>query len=263
MKNIKFIILVLTILTLTLAGCVDNNKNQNTEKSIHAYVGAGMQKPMDEIGKKFEEKYGIKVVFDYAGSGYLYSKILATKSGDIFMPGAYYYMDLLEKKGYVLKYSNITKHIPVIVVKKGNPKNIKSLEDLGNEGISLAFGDKNIAIGRTTEKILEKLKKDNPEAVKRIENNIKVRCATVNQVVLYVENGNVDSGICWKSNALQSKDKVDIVKIDPKYNVIKTIPVGILSFTKDKEDATMFYNFVLSDEGKNIFKKYGFEILEN
>ena len=148
-------------LTLILSGCTEK---ESKEPSIHAYVGAGMQQPMDEIGKEFEKKYHIKVDYDYAGSGPLYSKILASNKGDIFMPGAYFYVDELNKKGYIINYTNITKHIPVIAVKKGNPKNITSLEDLGKSGIKLSLGEENIAIGRTFKKILKnaykKLKKE-------------------------------------------------------------------------------------------------------
>ncbi|ADG12853.1 molybdenum ABC transporter, periplasmic molybdate-binding protein [Methanocaldococcus infernus ME] len=254
MKKLLLIILLLLVL---ICGCTTTKE----EKEIHAYVGAGMQKPMDEIGKLFEEKYGVKVKFDYAGSGYLYAKILATKEGDIFMPGAYFYVEKLKEKGYILKYANLTKHIPVIVVKKGNPKHIEGLEDLAKPNIKLAVGDEHIAIGRAFKKIMEKFGKDYPTLKEKIEKNIVVKGATVNQVLLYVAEGDADAGIVWKSSVTGYENKVDVIQIEPKYNVIKTVPIAILKTTKDKEDAEKFYNFVLT-EGKKIFKKYGFEVIE-
>ena len=256
----KIIIFELLIIAMVLAsGCTQ--KSETSEEVIHAYVGAGMQKPMDEIGKLFEEKYGIKVEYDYAGSGYLYSKILASNEGDIFMPGAYFYVGELEKKGYILKYTNYTKHIPVIVVKKGNPKNITCLEDLGKSGVKVALGDENIAIGRTFKKILQKAEKDDPELPEKINKNVVVKGATVKQVLLYVMEGQADAAVVWRADAVENKDKVDIIPIDPKYNVIKTVPIAILKTTKNKESAEKFYNFVLT-EGKEVFKKYGFEVIE-
>jgi molybdate transport system substrate-binding protein len=44
--------------------------------------------------------------------------------------------------------------------------------------------------------------------------------------------------------------------------VIKTVPIAILKTTKNKENAEKFYNFVLT-EGKEVFKKYGFEVIED
>ena len=75
MKKAVFGLLIVMAIVLS-SGCME--KTETKQEVIHAYVGAGMQKPMDEIGKLFEEKYGIKVEYDYAGSGYLYSKILAS-----------------------------------------------------------------------------------------------------------------------------------------------------------------------------------------
>ncbi|WP_292459802.1 molybdate ABC transporter substrate-binding protein [Methanothermococcus sp.] len=259
-KSLIIIGVGLIILGLTLSGCTENGK-ENTEASIHAYVGAGMQQPMDEIGKEFEKKYNIKVNYDYAGSGPLYSKILASNKGDIFMPGAYFYVSELSKRGYIIDCTNITKHIPVIVVKKGNPKNITSLEDLGKPGIKLSLGEENIAIGRTFNKILTKAEKDHPSITKKIKNNTVVRGATVKQTLLYVELGQADAAVVWRADAMEDKDKVDIVPIDPKYNIIKTVPIAILKTTKNEKNAKLFYDFV-NTKGKEIFKKYGFEVIE-
>jgi molybdate transport system substrate-binding protein len=258
MKKIIFVLLCIIPITLTLilSGCTEK---ESKEPSIHAYVGAGMQQPMDEIGKEFEKKYHIKVDYDYAGSGPLYSKILASNKGDIFMPGAYFYVDELNKKGYIINYTNITKHIPVIAVKKGNPKNITSLEDLGKSGIKLSLGEENIAIGRTFKKILKNAEKDNPNITEKIEKNVVVRGATVKQTLLYVEVGQADAAVVWRADAIES-DKVDIIPINPKYNNIKTVPIAILKTTENEENAKLFYDFV-NNEGKEIFKKYGFEVM--
>ncbi len=249
-------VMLILLITLSFSGCTQKSNNNNV---IHAYVGAGMQKPMDEIGKMFEKKYGIKVEYDYAGSGYLYSKILASRDGDIFMPGDTFYVNELKKKGLILKYENLTKHIPVIVVQKGNPKNISSLKDLAKPGIKIALGDENIAIGRTVDKIL---KKAGGNISKGVNKNVVVRGATVKQVLLYVVNKDVDAAIVWRADALEEKNKVDIIPINPKYNIIKTVPIAILNTTKNKSNAEKFYKFVLTD-GKKIFEKYGFEISQN
>ena len=95
MKKAVFGLLIVMAIVLS-SGCME--KTETKQEVIHAYVGAGMQKPMDEIAKMFEKKYGIKVEYDYAGSGYLYSKILATKEGDIFMPGLISMLESLKRK---------------------------------------------------------------------------------------------------------------------------------------------------------------------
>ncbi len=273
MKNKLIIGIIGIILSLfvVFSGCI-NNTNDNYENNngkiveLKIYCGAGMQQPMDEIKTEFEKKYpNIKINYDYGGSGALYSKIEMTNKGDLYLPGAYFYVEKLNKEGKILKYENITKHIPVIVVKRGNPKKINSLEDLGKNNIKVALGEENIAIGRASKKIFSNYIKINGEkgntTVEKILNNTVVRGATVKQVLMYVELNNVDGAIVWRADALSS-DKVDIIPINEKYNTIKTIPLSILKSTDHLTESELFYNYVLSEEnGKKIFEKYGFVIL--
>ncbi|WP_263640956.1 substrate-binding domain-containing protein [Methanobrevibacter arboriphilus] len=81
------------------------------------------------------------------------------KSGDVFLPADYKYMEDAMNNGYMENNTvkNITKNVPVIVVQKGNPKNITSLEDLAKPGVKVGVGEADgPAIGKTTQKILEK-----------------------------------------------------------------------------------------------------------
>ncbi len=256
MRKALFLVLILVI-SAVIAGC--SSKSNQTPQTLHIYCGAGMKKPMDEIAKMFEKEYGVKVICDYAGSGYLVAKIEATKSGDVFVPGDYIFVSMLEKKGMISQYTNFTKHVPVIAVPKGNPAGIHSFFDLAKPGVRIAAGDNHIAIGVALKKILAKAERVKPGISKKIEKNIVVRCATVNQVLLYVMEKQVDAGIVWRSNAVENKDKVDIVRINDSINDIKTIPIAILSCSKNPELAKKFYNFFLT-KGKEVFEKYGYEV---
>ncbi len=254
-------LLLVVVLSFLLLGCSQNSYSQNsTTKTLHVYSGAGMRKPMDKIAKMFEDKYGVKVICDYAGSGYLLAKIEATKSGDVFVPGDYIYVKKLMEKGEIVKYKNLTKHIPVIVVQKGNPKHIESLKDLAKPGIRLAIGDRNIAIGIAVNKILDKADKYNPGIKEKILKNVVVKGATVKQVLLYVLEKQVDAAIVWKADAMENKDKLEIIPINESYNVIKTVPIAVLKFSKDRKIANEFYNFTLT-KGKKVFEECGFTVI--
>ncbi|WP_157209437.1 molybdate ABC transporter substrate-binding protein [Methanococcus voltae] len=265
------VLVILSVITMTaFSGCMSGadqtagTQNQNTGSSepIRAFVGAGMQIPMDEIAKVYEEKYGVKIEYDYSGSGALYSKIVASNSGDIFMPGdSSYIFKLQESKGYVAQYENITKHVPVIAVQKGNPKNIQGLEDLSNEGITLSLGEKSIAIGKTFNKILGKAANNGLNITDKVKENTLVEAGTVKQTLMYVCQKQADAAVVWRADALSRSDEVDIIEINPKYNTIKTIPVAILT-TSDNPNTEKFYQFIIT-EGLPIFEKNGFVLLNN
>jgi molybdate transport system substrate-binding protein len=260
MKKLLLGIISILSLTLLFSGCVDNTGAEQQEV-LHAYVGAGMQMPMDEIAVEFEKKYGIKVEYDYSGSGALLSKIVASNQGDIFMPGDCSYVYQLEDKEMIKECSNVTKHIPVIAVQKGNPKNITGLSDLGQDDLELALGDESISIGKLFTKILAKAETKGLNITKAVDTNTVVTGATVKQVLLYVTEKNVDAAVVWKADAYENPDRVDIVPIESEYNIVKTVPISILSTTKNYENSKLFYDFV-NNEGKEIFEKHGFVALE-
>lgn len=80
----------------------------------------------------------------------------------------------------------------------------------------------------------------------------------VRQVLSYVETGNVDAGLVYKTDALISK-KVKITDEAPaKTHDPIVYPLGIVKDTKHRKEAEAFYQYLQSDEAMKVFKKYGF-----
>ncbi len=226
--------------------------------SLLVYCGAGMRKPMDELGSLFFEEYGIPINYNYAGSNTLLSQMELTRKGDVYMPGATYYFDLAREKGLTDYEQLIAYHVPVIAVPKGNPAGITSLSDLAKPGVTVILGDsKAAAIGKMANKILEK-----NGIYDTVANNTIARGATVNELVVYTSMKQADASIIWEDLVVNS-EKIDIVEIPSEQNVIKIIPIGTLTFSEQKDAATKFVDFVASPEGKAIFEKHGFTAYPN
>ena len=92
-------------------------------------AGAGLKAPLDEIGPLFTEKYGIAVQYNYGGAGALVPQMNLTRKGDVFMPGSTMEFKTAKSQGLVNESKFVAYHVPVIVVQKGNPKNITTLAD--------------------------------------------------------------------------------------------------------------------------------------
>ena len=60
------------------------------------FAGAGLRQPTDQLIQTFQKKSGHTVRVTYAGNGQLMSSILASGQGDLFMPGAFFYIKKLE-----------------------------------------------------------------------------------------------------------------------------------------------------------------------
>jgi molybdate transport system substrate-binding protein len=233
-----------------MPGCTSEAEEAD---SIMVYCGAGMRKPMDEIGEVFQQKYGTAVIYNYTGSGAQLSQIELTHEGDAFMPGAAVYLDTAEEKGFVDYRQNVAYHIPVITVPKGNPANITCLEDLAKPGIKLVWGDPDVAaIGKTGIDILKK-----SGLYEAAWPNVLATFPTMNEVMLQISLGQADAAVNWWDTVKFVED-IDVVPIPREQNDIKLIPIGALTFSKYPETAKKFVDFCVSEEGKAIFEKHGF-----
>ena len=101
------------------------------------YCGAGVRPPLEEIAAAYEKENKVKIKFNFGGSAQMLAQIELSKQGDVFIPGEEYYIDITKKKN--LNYGEpvtIAYWLPVILVQKGNPKNIKNLSGLTASGVT-------------------------------------------------------------------------------------------------------------------------------
>jgi molybdate transport system substrate-binding protein len=232
-----------------------------TGRGLMLHCGAGIRPAADALIEAFEAKHDVKVSATYDGSGRLLGQISAFHKGDLFMPGAELYVDkAIEKDLAVAETRRIVAHfVPVIFVRKGNPRGVASLRDLGKNGLRVGLGDeRSCAVGKKTLKILEK----NGIPYSDIEKNVVHKSATVNELGLLIQLGNADAVILWDANARHFADHGDVVPIPPDKNIPSTIPIVLLKSSEHPEEARAFIDFVTSEEGRKILtdRKYTVEI---
>jgi molybdate transport system substrate-binding protein len=248
-------IIILLILGCVLYGAISSNLKKGPRK-IFVLCGAGLRKPMDEIGKTFQKKTGIKVDYSYAGSPCLLAQIDNQQEGDAYMPGEWFYLEQAQKKGYLKRVEQIAYVIPVIAVAKGNPKHVKTLNDLTRKDLRVGIGDPHAtALGKQAAVVLE-----NAGLIKEVKANLALQAATVPDLINGIQLGHLDAAIAWDACALWCPKDVDIVPIDEKYNAVSTVPLATLKFSKDPKAAEQFLQFVSSAEGKAIFQKHGYSL---
>lgn len=256
-KNILLVnLLFIFILFFTSCKSSESTLNNNTT-SLQIYCGAGLQTPMEKIAQLYTEKTGVQINYIFNGSGTLSSQIKTTKKGDLYIPGDSFYVDDLKDvdgENYIYQDTPIAYHTPVVVVSKGKKNQIKTFYDLANDDVNIVLGDKNIAIGKLSNKLIS-----NTNLSDNFTDNTIATFGTVNQVVLAVSMNEADAGIVWYSNYLEYKDKLEMIEIPKDIIIIEKISIGILNFSKNTDTATEFMNFVAT-EGIKIFKNYGYQI---
>jgi len=227
-------------------------------EEIYVFAGAASKPPTEEAAKAFETKTGAKVNLTFGGSGFVLSQMTLAKKGDIYFPGSSDYMEIAKKKGLV--FPETEKYVvylaPAINVQKGNPKGIRSLKDLLQPGLKVAIANpEGVCVGLYAVEIIERnMKADEKAALKKNLINYTESCEkTATAISLKA----ADAVIGW--SVFQHWDPERIQTIPLKKEEIPRIgyiPIAISQFTTNRTLAQKFIDFLLSNEGRAIFKKY-------
>jgi len=228
-----------------------------SRNSLFMFCGAGLREPATKLINTFRKKTGIRVEATFTGSGCLLAQITIGQSGDLYMPGEEWYMNQAKARGYVTDSKIVTYFIPVIMVQKGNPKKIHSLKDLLKPGVRVGIGEpKAAAIGDFTPKFL----KANGVSMQALKKNVVATFGTAPELGNSIKLGAVDATIQWDAVASWYLDDVDVIAVPITKKTISPVPLGILKFTKHRDEALKFLEFVSGPEGKAIFKSAGHTI---
>ena len=116
-------------------------------QSLLIYCGAGMQKPFQKIADAFQAETGCEMNVTYANAGQIQAQISEAKQGAFFIAGSQ--EEVKPVASYVINSTPLVKHIPVLAVASGNPKNIKGIADLARKDVVTVIGDpKSTPIGK-------------------------------------------------------------------------------------------------------------------
>ncbi len=105
----------------------------NPQKTLKIFWGVATRLPGTEIINTYEEATNVNVEATFAGAGQLLTSISLSKSGGLYLGvGTIYELREAIDKGVIDPTSvrALAYLVPAIIVSKGNPKNISSLNDL-------------------------------------------------------------------------------------------------------------------------------------
>ncbi len=222
------------------------------QDELFFYCGAGLRPAADEIVGMFTAQTGVKVRTDYGPSSILLGRIKVSGEGDLFMPGDESYVREAQELGLVYESRSAASWVPVIMVRAGNPKNIRGLPDLTEPGLKLALADeRTAAVGRIARLLFDK----NMLSSDDIEKNLVYEGVAVHDLATAVHLGHVDAAIVWGPVAA-AYDEAEIVFIPAEENIVSPIPIAVLSFSSRKRKAQEFADFMLSEKGRDVFIKH-------
>lgn len=257
---LKRLHLIISIIALTLLfGCSNEDSMSNQEKQkveLTISAAASLQNALTDIEANFEKDHAnIDLKFNFGASGALQQQIKQGAPVDLFFSAAEDKFDELVKEGTIDQKQGVdlVGNELVLIVPKNTKKSIKGFSDLRAQADQIALGTPEaVPAGQYAKQTLEALQLWN-----EVSNKL-VYAKDVRQVLSYVETGNVDAGVVYKTDASIS-DKIKVVATaDPATHDPIIYPVGIVEDTKYPKEAEAFYQYLQSKAALQVLEQYGF-----
>ena len=271
-KKLFIILLVIILSTTMLFGCKpketgdqDNDSQGEPSKGkvekVELLVSAAASLT-DVMGELADAYKGIEpevdLTFTFGSSGALQAQIEEGDPVDVFMSAAQKQMEALKSGDLMLDNTIKTLLVNkvVLITPKDSDLGISSFDDLKDGNVKkIAIGDPgNVPVGQYSEEIFQNLDlKDKVQSKLILGNDVRA-------VLTWVENGEVDCGIVYATDAFTT-DKVNIVTEAPEGSHKEvTYPVGVVKDSKHPDESKAFLDFLSTEKAVSIFEKYGFSM---
>ena len=266
MKKFNLLFCSIMLSLLILAGCSTNEesnepevqKQEETTQEVELTISAAasLQDALNDITATFEEEHpNVKINYNFGSSGSLQQQISQGAPVDLFFSAAEDKFDILVEEGLIEEEKGIdlVENEIVLVVPKDSTQEINAFEDLTKaEKVSIGIPE-TVPAGKYAKETLENLNVWNA-----VEEKI-VPAKDVRQVLTYVETGNVDAGIVYKTDALISPDVEVIATADKSTHAPIIYPVGVIKDSSHADEAELFYKYLQNDKSLETLEKYGFK----
>ncbi|MDB4507760.1 molybdate ABC transporter substrate-binding protein [bacterium] len=222
---------------------------------IKFFSGSMLRPAIEQQLRLFEEREGVRVLSEYEGCGTLVSMMNAGATPDAYFSCDLQFLDQVQdrfEKGTV-----VAKNDMVLVVKKGNPKQLTGLKDLlrSDLKVGLAHAQKS-ALGKLSNDLLTKR-----GLLNDLEStgNIEILASKGDELANQMQLGALDAAIIYRSNALSSDQILEQCEIiELAKDAYATQPYAVHRETPHKQLLLRLEQFLTGTEGKAQFLKYGF-----
>jgi molybdate transport system substrate-binding protein len=250
LAKVLFACLLLT-LPIVVAGC------DSGAESLSVFAAAGAKPALDEAARQFQEEHGTEIEVSYGGGGEVLTRMVSAETGDIYIAPEQKFMKIAVEQGAVepATMKSLAYMVPVLAVQKGNPKQITTLTDLARPGIRVAIARAEATLaGEYALEIFEKA-----GLAKGIAKNIVTEATRPDLLVTWLSMGEVDAVITWHFYQTLAPDDIEVVFLPPEQLTgIGEMQVAVSTYSKNRDLAESFVDFLGSAEGKATFGKHGY-----
>lgn len=246
------------------------------ETEIQLFIAASLNTVMEDlIGRYQEEHPEVEITVNADSSGTLLTQIEEGYECDIFFSAAQKQMNTLEEDGLILEgtRADVLNNQVVLITLKDSDTKVTGLENL-QEAQSIALAGGSVPVGKYTRVALMNLgileETDEPdqittEEVSQALGGVEIsEQSNVSKVLLAVTEGSCEVGTTYYSDTYGYEDDVDILET-VSYELTGDVIYPVCRVQNEEADeaqtaaADDFYQYILSDEAKEVFDSYYFD----
>ncbi len=235
---------------LAVYGC---GRKTPPAEEITVLCGGSFRPPMERMAGLFKEKTGVTATLSFGQCEDHLPHVKMHREGDVFVAHDPY-TQYVEDAGAMLRYVVVGYVAPVLVVKKGNPHDVKSIDDLARPGLRVCLPNPEFSTcGEMLFRLLEK--KGIRDAVMQNVGNALFKAHS--QSGSAIKLGHRDATVMWNGVAHNWLDAAEIVPTPYEYEEEIRVTVSGLSYSKQRELVERFVQFSEA-EGPKIFEEFGY-----
>ncbi len=252
-----WILIGLMIFILSCAGCSASAPASAPTQPISLTVAAAAS--LTDVSKELQTIYTTKhpnvtITYNLAASGTLQQQIEQGAPVDLFISAGKSQMDALEQKGLIVASSRKNMVGNELVLVSGQDSKLTGFEGLTDTTVT------KIAIGTPESVPAGQYAKDTLTSMglwDKLQSKL-VQAKDVRAVLNYVETGNVDAGLVYRTDAATTA-AVKIVAAAPAGSSKPIVyPMAVIAASQHQPEAQNFVDFLVSEEAAQVFAKYGF-----
>lgn len=228
-------------------------------RPLIVYVAPTSRLPMEAIAADYERDTGHRVELRFGPSEDILTKVRFPAPGepaDLFIPADDSYVRQARGLGLAAESLPLARVRAVVLLAKGNPKNLAAWVDLLRDGVKVAVPNPGAAVGKLT--------RDHLLTTRRwtaLEPRV-VDTGTVTEAANAAKLGSVDAALVWDAVAGGPAYSEQIVLTLPELEgVTGRVEVAVLTQSRDPNAAHAFARYIADpDRGLVHFRAFGFRV---
>lgn len=254
------VLIPILFLLAALAGCRDRAPEKEAPSVVLTVAAAAsLREALTELEGRYEAaNAGVDVRTTFGASGLLRQQVEQGAPVDVFVSAAEKPMDALQAAGLVDPRGRrvLAGNELVLVVPRGSTAAVDGFDDLDAPEVRrVALGaPQSVPAGEYAEEVLRAL------GIAEAVGKKAVYGQNVRQVLAYVESGDVDAGVVYRTDAAVARNVRVAAAAPPGSHAPITYPVAVVSRTRAPEAARGYVAFLLGPEGRAVLRRRGFRV---